>query len=580
MLKRLQKTLFQGNTRSSIGLIILGTVVWSLTMVKSGLCWDAECASGVGFWGPNGHDGVWHLSVIESLVRGSWDMPVFAGETFKNYHLGFDLLVAWLHKLTFIPVVNLYFQIIPPALALFIGIFAYKFVYVWRRSKNQALWSTFFVYFGGSFGWIITLIKNGEIGGESLFWSQQSISTLINPPFALSILMIFLALIYLMKGLRSKSGSKRKRTFMVVTFLFGLLIQIKVYAGILALGGLFVAGFWQMIKRRGILVMKIFTGALIVSILLFFPIGTASETIVFKPFWFLETMMRFSDRLNWQKFGEAMVNYKLAGNWIKGVPAYTLAFLIFVTGNFGTRLVKDIWIFKKLKDFRNLYFVDVFIFAVIVAGVIIPMFYIQKGTPWNTIQFLYYSLMFSGILAGVWLGELLEQKRVENSIVLHSIIPIVLVLLTIPTTMGTLRHYLPARPPAMISKTELEALKFLSEQPQGIVLTYPFDQKAADAAVDNPPRSLYLYESTAYVSAFSKKPVYIEDEVNLEITGYSWRERRARVEGFFENPTKSFLSNNQISYIYLVRGRTQLGLSSIEIEKIFENNEVVIYKVI
>ncbi|MCH7640860.1 hypothetical protein IID22_01505 [Patescibacteria group bacterium] len=572
MFKNWLKISLKNSTPASIILVVVGTIVWSVTMVKSGLVYSY----GMGFWGPNGHDGVWHIALIESLSKGTWQMPVFSGEIIKNYHIGFDLLVAWIHKITFIPVKTLYFQIIPPILALLTGIFSYKFVYTWRRSRPQAFWATFFVYFGGSLGWIVTLVRNGMVGGESLFWSQQSISTLINPPFALSILLMFLGLQLLIKGVKRND----KKLLTVVTFIFGILIQIKVYAGLLALGALLLTGMWNMVKRRGITVMKVFSGALIVSLLLFLPVSRgASSTVVFKPFWFLETMMGFSDRFYWPRFAEAMVNYKLAGNLIKGIPAYTVAFFIFIIGNFGTRLVKDIWIFKKLKDFKNLYFVDVFIFSVIAVGIILPMFYVQRGTPWNTIQFMYYSLMFSGILAGVWLGGFLEEKKASS---IRYLVAGVIVVLTIPSTIGTLGHYLPARPPAKLSTAELEALKFLAIQPEGVVLTYPFDKDAADAAVDNPPRPLYLYESTAYVSAFSKKPIYLEDEVNLDITGYDWRGRRSRVEGFLESENveeaRGFLKEDKIRYIYWLKGqRMTLGESQLGIEKIFENSEVEIY---
>jgi len=571
-----------GIEKKALLLILLGTIFWSTTMVKSGLTYPY----GMGFWGPNGHDGVWHIAVIESLSRGSWEIPVFAGETLKNYHIGYDLLLAWLHKLTFIPVSTLYFQIIPPLLAISIGIFAYKFVYTWRRSKIQAFWATFFVYFGGSFGWLVTLLRSGEQCYQPTFWSQQSVSTLINPPFALSILLIFLGLDLLIKGVRNKN----KKLLTVATFIFGILIQIKVYAGILALGSLFVAGFWRMLKRDGIDLLKVFTGSLIISLLLFLPVTkSVSSVVIFKPFWFLETMMGFSDRFYWPKFAEAMVNYKLAGNFIKGVAAYTVAFIIFIIGNFGLRLIKDIWIYKKLKDFRNLYFMDVFIFSVIGAGIIIPMFYVQRGTAWNTIQFMYYSLMFSGVLAGIFIGEVLEKKInvKKNSMIYHTkmiFIVLLILLLTIPTTIGTLKHYLPARPPARISNEEIEALRYLQKRPYGIVLTYPFDKFKAEEAKENPPRPLYLYESTAYVPAFSKKPVYLEDEVNLEITGYNWRERRAEVENFYTSYdvdfVRRFLLQNNISYIYWIRGqRATLGEGQLGLTQIFANQEVEIYEV-
>src|SRR3989337_862297 len=100
MLRKALKYFFSVDTRALI-LILLGTIIWSLTMVKSGLVYPF----GMGFWGPNGHDGIWHIALAESLAKGSWQMPVFAGEAIKNYHIGFDLILAMLHKLTFIPIV-------------------------------------------------------------------------------------------------------------------------------------------------------------------------------------------------------------------------------------------------------------------------------------------------------------------------------------------------------------------------------------------------------------------------------------------------------------------------------------------
>ena len=152
-------------------IILVGTITWSLTMIKSGLVYSY----GMGFWGPNGHDGVWHIAMARGLAKGSWQMPIFVGETIKNYHIGFDLILAILHKITFIPIHTLYFQILPPIFALSIGLSVYWFILTWKKSKLSAFWATFFVYFGGSFGWVVTLFRNGEIGGESLFWSQQSL---------------------------------------------------------------------------------------------------------------------------------------------------------------------------------------------------------------------------------------------------------------------------------------------------------------------------------------------------------------------------------------------------------------------
>ena len=162
MLENLRKTFSIG--RKALLLIVAGSLAWALTMVKSGLRYDY----GVGFWGPNGHDGVWHLSLARSLASGSLEMPIFAGEQIKNYHLGFDLLLALVNRITALPVSVLYFQIFPPIMAILIGFLTYKFVLNWKKSQAAAFWSTFFVYFGGNLGWILTLLKGGGLGGESV----------------------------------------------------------------------------------------------------------------------------------------------------------------------------------------------------------------------------------------------------------------------------------------------------------------------------------------------------------------------------------------------------------------------------
>src|SRR5260221_7911004 len=400
---------------SSWILIFVGTITWSLTMVKSGLTYSY----GMGFWGPNGHDGIWHIALIESLAKGSWNIPVFAGAKLQNYHIGFDLFVAILHKITLLPVELLYFQILPPLFALSIGIFGYLFVYEWKKSKNQAFWVTFFIYFAGSWGWLITLLRGQEIGGESMFWSQQSISTLINPPFAMSLVILFLGLYLLVTS--NKRQVTRKRDLFVLSILFGLLIEIKVYGGILVLGSLFLAGIWQILKEKQFTYIKLFVGSSIISMLVFLPLFNPHvQTVVFQPFWFLDTMMAISDRFYWPKFAEALQNYRLAGNYFKLILAYGVAFLIFWYGDLGTRGLKEFTVWKWFKKFPNLSAIEVFITTIIIAGLIFPMLFLQEGTPWNTIQFLYYSLIFSGILAGISFGEFVEKNSRSNLILASS----------------------------------------------------------------------------------------------------------------------------------------------------------------
>jgi hypothetical protein len=370
----------------------------------------------------------------------------------------------------------------------------------------------------------------------------------------------------------------------LAAFLFGLLVQIKIYAGILILGGLLLGSILEIFKGKGLSLFKVFMSALIISILIFIPLNNnAQGSVVYQPFWFLETMMGLSDRFNWPKLYEAMVNYKSGQVWLKLVAAYGVSFLIFIVGNFGSRLIGIGYLVKQFRNLAKADYLDVMFFIVIVFGIIFPMFFLQSGTPWNTIQFLYYSLMFSGIIAGITFSGKITKLKLNTRVVY--IIEVVLVLITIPTTIGTLWYnYLPARPPAKLSRSELEALNFLKTQPGGTVLTYPYDAILAREAEANPPRPLYLYESTAYVSAYSNKAVFLEDQVNLDITGYDWRGRRTEVENFLNSLDQQlvydFLRKNNISYVYWLKGqRARLGEAQLGMTRIFQNTEVEVYHV-
>ena len=552
--------------RAKWGLITLGTVIWSATTVKSGLVY----AFGMGFWGPHGHDGVWHISLIQSLARGSFDMPIFAGESIKNYHLGFDLFVAALHRLTTIPVSYLYFQILPPIFAFLIGWLTYKFVIEWTRSAVSAWWAAFFVYFGGSLGWIV-----GR--GESAFWSQQAVSTLINPPFALSLVLLLILLLLL-----------QRQRYILAGLVLAVLPQVKIYAGVLAFAGLGLAAF----KNHRLL--KTLLLGLLISLPVNLQLITRNQQLInWRPGWFLETMMSFSDRLGWTRFFSAMTNHLQAGNLPQAFLFYSGALAIFTFGNLGTRIIALIFSPRGWpnadfhprggvapaahpggdSNWRKIFFI-----SVIAAGGLIPMFFLQSGTPWNTIQFFYYTLFCTAILAGVSLGEIIGKIK---SRLFVTAVSLTVILFTIPTTYDTLtKVYLPSRPPAKISLQELSALQFLARQPRGTVLV----PAANPNPYAPPPRPLYLYESTAYVSAFSAQPVFLEDEVNLNITGYDWPTRRRAVDQFFTTrdpaAAQKFLAENHIKYLYLpevatvrpVLSETDLGLT-----KLYENSTTAIW---
>jgi hypothetical protein len=558
-----------------LAVLAFGSLSLSLTMVKSGLIYPF----GMGFWGPNGHDGIWHIALINQLAQGRLFHPTFADFNISNYHFGFDLLVTLINRITAIPVINLYFQILPVALSLLMGILTYHLVKKWIKSESAALLSTFFVYFGGSWGWIIDWLRNKTLGGESIFWSNQAISSLINPPYALSIIFFLLGLSLFWDYLEKPS----KRLLLILSLLFGLLIQIKVYAGVIVLGSLGILGVIGLIKEKNGAILRLFLGSLLISFLVFMPFNRgAGSLLVFVPLWFPQTMLAFTDRLGWIRLENARQAYFATGQWIKWFLAEGLALAIFILGNLGTRILGigwlTLWLRGNKEDKGKKESFEIFLGLALLISLTLTLTLTQKGNPWNTIQFFYYFQFIMAILAGIWLARFLEfwKNRFVKLVLLVG-----LVILMVPTTLGTLFYnYLPSRPPARVSFEELEALDFLRQQPDGVVLIYPYEPSWREKFGE--PKPLYAYETTAYVSAFSEKQTFLEDEMNLEISGYNWRPRREEEQRFFATDNKewarNFLQDNKIRYIYLVKGqKMNLGLEDINAKKIFENGEVVIF---
>lgn len=558
------------NHRLYLGILLFfGVLAQSLTMVRSGLLYPF----GMGFWGPNGHDGVWHLALINQVLKSfPPPHPTFSDFKLTNYHYFYDLLLGLVNKLTTIPIHYLYFQIFPVCLAAGLGILSFLVGYWWRKDFWIGFWLAFFNYFAGSLGYLVTFWRQRQLGGESLFWSMQSISTLINPPLAFSLIVLLGGMFLL---LRVKKWSPEK--IMGTAVLFGILINIKSYAGIVGLVALGTYALVRFIKREKVY-LWIFGLASLISALIFIPINRgAGSLFVFQPFWFIHSMVESIDRLYWPHLAVARYFLSERGIGPRLVAIEVIGLLIFLIGNLGTRIIGSWDLISRIRE-KKLSDFDWFLIVGFLSGFVPVLLFVQKGTAWNTIQFFYYSLFFANFYAAATMARVTLNKKSLRYLILIAVI-----LLTIPTTISTLKHYLGWPPPAGIPIGELEVLSFLKSRKPGVVFTFPYDEfeKRKYSAT---PLPLKAYESTAYVSAFSAQQTFLEDEMNLTISNYDWQERRKEAVKFFATEdsiwARGFLLNNKIDYIYLTEGQefklTELDLG---IKSIFDKQEIKIYQV-
>jgi hypothetical protein len=541
-------------------LILVGTAFQVLTVFRSGLA----CSIGACFWGPNGHDGIWHLALGRQVAKNIPPFnPVFSNTILKNYHWYYDLLLGWLAKLTPFAISSLHFQIIPIVFSFSLGALSFALAKELTGKFWVGFWFAFLNYFANSLGWIINLLRSGIIAGESLFWSMQSASFLLNPPFALSVLILLFGYLLWIKWKENLNWPR----IIGLGLLFGLLLNIKAYAAILFLTG---SGLAMILKRkkiniRNISILAVAGLAYLITWFLWHRGG--SFPFIFKPLWFIRTMFEARDRLYISKLGQ--IWWTLLPGWLTSPKFWLLSgmgIVIFILGNFNARLFG----FLKYKhDFWELNWLLLILFAVL-----FPLLFIQTGTAWNTIQFLYYGLLFSNYFLAKFLAGLSENKKIFG---------LFLVVILILGNIEILKTYTSKNPTAYISKQELAGLKFLGQQEGKTILAYPYQPSLKNNY--SPPLPLYIYESTAYVSAYTGKQQYVADQMNLEITGFDWESRLKDKKKFFQtediNWSRGFLLNNGLDYIYLVDDQDiNLNNRDLGIKMIFSNQTVKIYQVL
>lgn len=520
-----------------------------LPVIKSG----TNIGTGIGFWGPNGHDGVWHLALINHINNPfSIDMPIFSGEKLKNYHPFFDIFIAYIAKITTIPPSLLLFQVFPILSTIIYLLFSYKIGKFITKSDKGGLILMLLNTVNNSFGWIINYIRNNNFEGESLFWAMQSPSNQLNPPFALSLALL-LILIYI---LLSNPKRLSKTNLLYISLILIFLPIIKAYSAIPA----YIILSTYLLKNKHH--FKILIVSLILSIILFLQFNkNSSSLLIWQPFWFVRSLFESTDKFYFPRFA-ALAHT----NGLKPIIFYLIGIPIFLIGNFAFRLLSSKILFTRSWFYTSL-------LTSVVVLTIIPLFFIQSGTSWNTIQFLYYAIYLLNIPLAYYLSKA------------NTFIAVLIVTVQLLPLFASFPQYLGKVPPSYISFQELSCLYFLKNQTKSIILTYPYDQYIIDKTIS--PVPIYAYTTTSYVSAFTNQFTYLEDEMNLANSGYDWQIRRKSSEKFFlqENifQDRGFLLNNKIDYIYLTGAqinKTKLNLDQLFLINVYQNISCQIYKVI
>lgn len=547
------------------------SLIQFVLMSKSGTPYQG----GLAFWGVNGYDGIWHTSLISELSQYFPPQnPGFAGEALKNYHFLADLFMAQIHNFSRIPILDLYFRFLPLLLTVLLNLLIFIFVRAWSKSKKIACWAVFFTSIVGSFGYLPQLIGHGSNNWETAFWGVQPASAFLNPPFALSLIILMTGL-FLLYYMPKKTG---RSYFFIISLVFGSLIGFKVYAGLIILATLLLLGLWQLVRERNKQFLIVFFLSLAFSLLVYLPTGKGTTGfMVFEPWWFIRTMVQAPDRLNWPGLELRRQTYVLIDDFISLAFLEFFTFLIFVIGNLGVRFIG---FFSFAKRFLKGELIDRFLILASLVAFVPPIFFVQKAVPWNSIQFFYYFIFLSSFFAAFAFDWLLKKARF---LFLKLFIIIIFVCLALPSTLKTIYWFNAPTPTTLLEAGELEGLEFLRthSQKREIILTFPYSSYE-QRKYKEPPVPMTHYNSP-YVSFFTGRRVFLEDQNAATILGYDLEGRLTQEKRFFETDNlpfaREFLIQNKITYLYLV-GDQDLSVDkqALDLKEIFDNQKVRIYQ--
>lgn len=532
---------------------------------------------GIYFWSSHGHDGVWHIALMESMKSSVFPFqnPEFSGVKLQNYHFFVDLLMSEFSRMFHFSALDIYFRFMPVVFAILLGLASFIFVRNWAKSEKAGIWAMFFTYFAGSFGYLLYVPTHKSLGGESIFWVSQTQSVLGNPPHASAFIIITVFLFLLFKYFINR----KKIYFLLCVVLGGAIIEFKVYAGALILGGLFLVGILELLLKRAYKTFLLFLSTFFVSLLIYLPNSANSrDFLIWQPWWFIRTMVVATDRLNWLDLELRRQTYISEHNWKRVIQLETTAFLIFLFGNLGMRFLGFWSYIRKTKDYTNSF--NIFFLLITAVSFLIPVFFLQKGVAWNTIQFNQYFLLFFGFFAAAFVTEIL--LLIKNN-TLKIIISMLIIILAVPTQAGLLWQFYSNPPLSKVSYEEIEALNFLKNQSDGMILTAPFNKYERDKYTQ-PPIPIYAWYDTGYVPAFADKKTLISDEEQVNIMGYNipkLLDERAEAFGSADyHKMNDFLKNYKIDYIYLVWDQKIATDSSyLNANLVFENKDAKVFKV-
>ncbi len=567
---KLSKSFKQNNTWKTsyyltLIIILVGIITQNLVMFRGGRTTE----SGKLF--PSVHDTMWNIAVINELgFQYPPSNPAMIEVPLKNHHFFYHILLSDMHQITKISIVDLYFRIGPVLVSLLFGTSLYLVSTLFAKNIFVRSLSVFLGIFAGNFAYLVPIFLGSSFDWKgNTFFADQPFDQIINPYSVIGFSMLLVS-IYCIYKLMNKDREIQNSWGLLCAVFIGGLYGFKSFGGLIAIGAFILISVYLLIFKKKTAFIPIFCLTIAIFLFSFFQITDLGKaSLNWAPGWLL-TQLAGSEKLNIPKLIQIESFYGAIHNYPGLMKIKSVELTIYIIGNLGIRLLGVfyiIWLIVKNIHKDNPRLISLlYIFSIFLISFTIPLLFNLGQNAFNVIQFTPYSLVLSGLFTGLMFDHLWHHYSSKNNKIIILLFVIVISGLAVPVNIKNIISKI-ENPNDLIPADEISAMDYLRN-------ITSLDQRIL---IDP---SQYEFDAI-YAPALSQRRIYLASQGYAIQTGNISINKFNALENFYSNPVKSYLTNNKIDYIYLLKKgksyRNLLKSTNIGLKIVYENKSVIIF---
>jgi len=523
-------------------------------------------SSGLFISNNNNIDHIWHVSLVEELVRHfPPNEPAMFGVLLTNYHFWFHLVTAELVRVFHLPIFQTQFigmYGLGPILLALITYVLGKAIYDQKLFLRVFF---FFIFFSGNFSQQLMLLLTHRLD-FSVGWVFEDATKLMDAPGCGMAMLIVFSAIYLL--LKNKSKISKKNIF-ITGLLFGSLMGFKIYYAIPFMMGLFCFAIFKAFRKQ-FAYLWVFIIASVLFLLQYLPFNISSGGIFILPFEIPRAFMA-QTALNLTFIDERWRIYLAHNNYFRILEYGIFMSVVYFFTQFGFKLLGLLPLKRTIKALGL--DMTIFLYASMFCSFILGLFFYQRVGGANIWEFFFAASLVLAITVSLNLSLFLSKINKKIALV----IIVLIILFTIPSwvqSVGTSLKNDYFSKFHGVSKIELQADDYLK---------------------NNTPQNslLLLVGEPNYVVASSITSVLTERNLFLSGVGVSQemtpeKQRREKDVEFIELSKNSqkvneILKNDKINYVVFYNKSSIATVSGLlknqYLDNVFSNKIIRIFKV-